>query len=82
MPSPIIVENDTGSLTIASPGPQGPPGPEGEQGPSGTDANKVDPPLTSTSPGTAGQYADDTDYHYRCIAANTWRRFPHSDWTT
>jgi len=31
-------------------------------------------PATSTSPGTAGQYAANTSNFYICVATNTWRR--------
>lgn len=37
-------------------------------------------PATSTSAGIAGQVAYDSDYFYVCVAANTWRRAPISDW--
>jgi hypothetical protein len=35
-------------------------------------------PTTSTSPGVAGQMAFDTNYLYRCVATNTWRRWAGS----
>lgn len=40
----------------------------------------VTPPASSTSTGTAGSMAQDGDYFYVCVATNTWRRFPLSDW--
>jgi hypothetical protein len=43
-------------------------------------ANRVDVPAASNSTGTAGQWAEDSDYHYRCVATNTWRRYPLNDW--
>lgn len=40
-----------------------------------------DPPLTSTSPGTAGDLAYDSNHIYICIATNTWRRTnAHNSW--
>lgn len=35
---------------------------------------------TSTSPGAVGEYAWDSDYEYRCIAPNTWKRIPLTSW--
>ena len=40
----------------------------------------VAPPATSTSTGAAGSIAEDDDYLYVCVATNTWRRVPLSDW--
>lgn len=37
-------------------------------------------PASSSAAGVAGQVAYDGDYFYVCVAANTWRRTPISDW--
>ncbi|TCS23790.1 hypothetical protein [Acidomonas methanolica] len=31
-------------------------------------------PSSSSAPCTAGQFTDDSNYHYVCVAANTWKR--------
>jgi hypothetical protein len=31
-------------------------------------------PASSTAPCTAGQFTDDVNYHYVCVATNTWKR--------
>lgn len=38
-------------------------------------------PASSTATGAAGDLAYDTDYLYVCVATDTWRRFPLSDWS-
>lgn len=40
----------------------------------------VPAPASSSAAGTAGQIAYDADYFYVCVATNTWRRTPISDW--
>lgn len=37
-------------------------------------------PASSNSSCTAGQFADDANYHYVCVANNTWKRAPLSSW--
>ena len=37
-------------------------------------------PSGPTDTGTAGDMAWDSNYEYRCIATNTWRRSPLSTW--
>ena len=37
-------------------------------------------PATATSTGVEGEVAFDNDYEYRCVATNTWRRWPISEW--
>lgn len=37
-------------------------------------------PIASTSTGTAGELAYDSDYLYICVAANTWKRATLSTW--
>jgi hypothetical protein len=37
-------------------------------------------PANATAPGTAGQEAYDADFHYVCVAANTWKRTPLTTW--
>lgn len=37
-------------------------------------------PATSSATGTAGQIAYDADYFYVCVATNSWKRVPISDW--
>jgi hypothetical protein len=37
-------------------------------------------PATSSSAGTAGTFAYDSNYLYICIATNTWRRVAHATW--
>jgi len=45
------------------------------------EANKNRPiPLTANSPGTPGQEASDSNYYYRCVATNQWKRTPLSSW--
>jgi len=44
------------------------------------DAGRVDVPANSTATGTAGTWAEDADYHYRCVATDTWRRIALMDW--
>lgn len=41
---------------------------------------QVSVPATSTSTGTTGDWAEDTDYFYRCVATDTWRRWSLNDW--
>lgn len=50
------------------------------QGGGGTIPVFVPAPASSGAAGTAGQIAYDSDYLYVCVAANTWRRVPISDW--
>ncbi len=38
------------------------------------------PPASATAPGVPGQRAWDTQYEYRCVAENTWRRAALSAW--
>jgi hypothetical protein len=40
----------------------------------------VTAPASSSSTGTVDQVAYDDDYFYVCIATDTWRRFPLTDW--
>ncbi len=40
----------------------------------------VTPPATSTSPGTAGQVAYDSQYFYAATGTNQWTRTALSDW--
>lgn len=42
--------------------------------------SQVSVPETSTSTGTAGDWASDSDYFYRCVATDTWRRWSLNDW--
>jgi hypothetical protein len=37
-------------------------------------------PSSSGAAGTAGQIAYDADYFYVCVATNSWKRVPISDW--
>jgi hypothetical protein len=37
-------------------------------------------PASAAAPGTAGQEAYDTDFHYVCVATNTWKRTPLTTW--
>jgi hypothetical protein len=37
-------------------------------------------PATSSDTGAFGNMAFDADYLYVCVAVNTWRRMPISDW--
>ena len=45
-----------------------------------TSSQQVAVPATSTSTGTIGQWAIDSDYRYDCVATNTWRRTALMDW--
>ncbi len=38
-------------------------------------------PASSSATGTTNQYAFDSDYFYLCVATDTWRRWPLSDWS-
>ena len=38
------------------------------------------PPASSGAPGLPGEMAWDSNYEYRCVAANTWRRIPLQNW--
>jgi hypothetical protein len=49
--------------------------------PAGSYALLAAPPSTSTSAGTAGEIAYDSQYVYICVATNTWRRAALSTWT-
>lgn len=40
---------------------------------------KLSTPSSSTSPCTAGEFKDDTNYHYVCVATNRWKRVALSD---
>ena len=42
---------------------------------------KVSAPSSSTDTGTEGQWAEDGDYFYVCVATDTWRRAPLNDWS-
>jgi hypothetical protein len=48
--------------------------------PEGGGIEWADAPATSTSTGTAGQIAYDTNYLYICIATDTWGRVALNDW--
>lgn len=37
-------------------------------------------PAASNSSGVPGQCAYDSDYEYRCVAVDTWKRTPLSTW--
>jgi len=37
-------------------------------------------PASSTAGCTAGDFTDDADYHYVCVAANVWKRAALSAW--
>ncbi|EHH67501.1 hypothetical protein [Gluconobacter morbifer] len=37
-------------------------------------------PTSSSAPCTAGQFTDDANYHYVCVAENTWKRVALSTW--
>jgi hypothetical protein len=41
---------------------------------SGMYMEKLTTPASSSAPCTAGQFTDDANYHYVCVAANTWKR--------
>lgn len=41
---------------------------------------QVDPPASSSTPCTTGQWASDTSYLYLCIPAGTWSRSALSSW--
>ena len=43
-------------------------------------AEVVAAPASASAPGTAGQIAFDSDYFYRCVATNTWKRAALSTW--
>lgn len=43
-------------------------------------ANFVTPPASATSPGVAGQIAEDNEYLYVCVGTNAWRRVALSSW--
>lgn len=40
----------------------------------------VTPPASATATGTIGQQARDANYHYICVATNTWRRTALAQW--
>jgi hypothetical protein len=40
----------------------------------------VSVPVSASASGTAGQEAYDTNYHYICVATDTWKRAPLSTW--
>lgn len=42
---------------------------------------QVSVPASSTAAGTVNQWAVDDSYLYLCVATNTWRRLPISDWS-
>jgi len=44
-------------------------------------AEWVSAPASKTASGTAGQEAYDSNYHYVCVATNTWRRSALAQWT-
>lgn len=41
---------------------------------------KVAAPASAGATGAVGQWAEDDDYFYLCIATNTWRRTPLAEW--
>lgn len=48
---------------------------KGIQGPVGpTNIDSVDPPASSSAPGSKGDIAADSNYIYICTATNTWKR--------
>lgn len=44
------------------------------------DASIVAVPATSSSAGSIGQLASDSDYFYVCVDTNTWKRVSLSSW--
>ena len=42
---------------------------------------ETDPPASATATGTSGQIAFDSNYLYRAVATNTWKRVALSTWT-
>jgi hypothetical protein len=55
-------------------------GTTGATGPTGAGASWVSAPAHVTSTGTAGQEAYDANYHYICVATNTWIRVRLINW--
>lgn len=41
---------------------------------------KLSTPKSSTAPCSEGQFTDDKNYHYVCVAPNTWKRAALSSW--
>jgi hypothetical protein len=71
-PAGVSITGPTGPASMVT----GPTGPAGAGG--GGSFSWASVPASSSSSGTAGQIAYDSDAFYVCTATNTWRRFPFS----
>jgi len=45
-----------------------------------TRLSQSNPPASASAPGRPGDRAWDSDYEYRCVALDTWKRAPLSTW--